>query len=116
MNVTESLASDTADAAPAIPVPPPVHDSTASSSHVEGTSDLSVDNSWEKVRVIDEYSDEEYTELDRLFKETTDPLPCVEYWSKEKFDYHGYLMDEERIIGLRVSALPLDLCCFLILI
>lgn len=61
------------------------------------------DRSWDNVRVIEGYNEEEETELDRLFLETTAPIPCVEYHSKEIMDYHGYLMDEERIIGLRVS-------------
>lgn len=91
----------------------PVFDSATrimNGKHVQGydtgpSSRPVADNSWEDVRVIDDYSEEEKTELQRLFKETAAPLPCVEYWSKEPLDYHGYLMDEERIIGLRVSAL-----------
>ena len=112
VDVSEAFTSDATDVEHAIPVPPPVHDSTTiaeASRRGEDTEDPSVDNSWANVRVIEEYGDEEYVELDRLFKETAGPLPCVEYWSREDFEYHGYLMDEERIIGLRVSALSVNL-------
>ena len=64
-----------------------------------------VEESWRNGRVIEGYNEIEEIELSTLFSEDCKwPLPCVEYVSKERYDYHGLLMDEERIIGLRVSS------------
>lgn len=63
------------------------------------------DDSWESVRIIDGYSEIEELELQQLFSEDCKwPLPCVEYISKKRYpQFHGLLMDEERILGLTVS-------------
>ena len=53
--------------------------------------------------MLDEYGDEEIDELAKLFQEPITPMPCVEYCSRVPFRYSGLLLDEERIIGLKVS-------------
>ncbi|KAL5520572.1 hypothetical protein ACEPAG_9796 [Sanghuangporus baumii] len=58
--------------------------------------------SWKSVRLIEGYNEVEDLELQQLFsQECKWPLPCVEYVSKNRYEYHGLLMDEERIIGLK---------------
>jgi hypothetical protein len=63
------------------------------------------DTSWADVRIIDPYNDDESEEMMRLFVDgVPGQMSCVEYRSKEPMDYHGYLLDEERIIGLTVRS------------
>ncbi|EJD05129.1 uncharacterized protein FOMMEDRAFT_145732 [Fomitiporia mediterranea MF3/22] len=60
------------------------------------------DTTWQRARIVTKYNETEETELRQLFnEECSSPLPCVEYVSKNTYDHHGLLMDEERIIGLR---------------
>ncbi|THH03895.1 hypothetical protein EW145_g5925 [Phellinidium pouzarii] len=59
--------------------------------------------SWRRVRIVDSLSTEEHTVLRGLFDVDlkTPPIPCVEYVSDQIYDYHGLVMDEGHIIGLR---------------
>ncbi|EJD05128.1 uncharacterized protein FOMMEDRAFT_154315 [Fomitiporia mediterranea MF3/22] len=75
---------------------------TPDSSDSPPSSNSGEDTTWQRVRIIEEYDEVEEAELRQLFNEKcSSPLPCVEYVSKKSYDYHGLLMDDERIIGLR---------------
>ncbi|KAH8115071.1 hypothetical protein DFH11DRAFT_144236 [Phellopilus nigrolimitatus] len=76
---------------------------TCDDEHVGSDFKENSSSTWRSVRLVECFSGEEVVELERLFLDEFNvlPLPCVEYVSAREYTYHGLLMDEERIVGLR---------------